>query len=300
MKRRRLFIILVLIILLLPVGVTFSKYVIKNIKNYIMEADRFFFNSDKLVEGGIIYEINNWGGVSNIEIQFELNNHKNNILTSDADIQYSLSTSYDGSAIQVSLDSNSGVIYKNEKTDNFTLIITPLRPFNDNESVYVTITATSSRPYVKQLSATFIAKVGRRGIDYAITDSVNSPYFMFSITNALDTYKVIQAFSGHTVGETLTTTEYLALSSTDKAKCASVIITLSFDPSVIILDTTNDVLKYAQTSTTTYNGVSYISSVTFPIDALTSMDIRFYKRNSSNNYTYPIVNNTSVVTFTAS
>ena len=29
-------------------------------------------------------------------------------------------------------------------------------------------------------------------------------------------------------------------------------------------------------------------------------EIRFYKRDSSSNYTYPIVNNTSIVTFTAS
>ena len=300
MKRRRIIIILILIVLLLPVGVTFSKYVIKSIKNYIMEADRFFFNSDKLVDGGITYEINNWGGVSSIDIQFELNNHKNNILTSDADIEYSLTTTYDQTSVQCSLDSNSGVIYKNEKTDSFTLTVTPLRPFNDNESVTVTVSASSSSPYVKTLSATFVIKVGRRGIDYEITDSVNSPYFIFSITNALDTYKVIEAFSGHTVGQTLTTSEYLALSNADKAKCASVVITLSFDPSVVILDTTNDILKNATTSTSVYNGVSYISSVTFNVDVLTSLEIRFYKRNSSANYTYPIVNNTSIVNFTAS
>lgn len=149
MKRRRIIIILILIVLLLPVGVTFSKYVIKSIKNYIMEADRFFFNSDKLVDGGITYEINNWGGVSSIDIQFELNNHKNNILTSDADIEYSLTTTYDQTSVQCSLDSNSGVIYKNEKTDSFTLTVTPLRPFNDNESVTVTVSASSSSPYVK-------------------------------------------------------------------------------------------------------------------------------------------------------
>ena len=300
MKRRRLIVIMLLIVLLLPVGVTFSKYVIKNIKDYFMEANNFFFNSDKLVSGGITYEINNWGGVSNIPIQFELNNHKNNLLTSASDIEYTISLDYDETSISCSLSSNSGVIYKNEKTDNIELIITPLRAFNDNESVQVTIEASSSSPYVKTLSATFIVTVGRRGIDYSISDSVGSPYLVFSITNALDKYKVIEPFGNYQLNHTFTTEEYLALSNENKAKCASAVITLSFNPATIVLDTTNEVLKNATTSTTTYNGVNYISSLTFNMDVLTSMEIRFYKRNSSINYTYPGVNAASVINFYAS
>ncbi len=299
MNRRKLIIILIITILLLPVGITFSKYVTENIKNYIMEANHFFFNSDKLASGGITYGINNWGGTGNIEIQFELNNHKNNILTSDTDIVYSLTLNCDSGVI-CSLNSNSGTIQVAEKTDDFTLTITPTRPFNDNESVSATVTATSSSPYVKTLSATFIVTVGRRGIDYEITDSVTSPYLIFTVTNSLDTYKVITAFGNHAVNDLLTTNEYLSLSSEDKAKCASVVITLSFDPSVIILDTTSDIMNSSTYQTTLYNGVNYISQITFPMDVMMSKEIRFYKRDSSQNWTYPIVNNTSVVTFSAS
>ena len=298
MKRRRLLFLLILIVLLLPVGIAFSKYVTTTIKNYIMEANNFFFNSDKLVQGGTTYGINNWGGAGNVEIQFQLNNHKNNILTSDSDISYTLTTSCD-SSVTCNLSANSGVIYKAEKTDNLTLTVTPLRPFNDNESVTVSVTATSSSPYVKTLSATFVITVGKRGVSYEITDKVGSPYFMFKITNALDTYKVVTAFSGHNVGDTLTTAEYLALSPQNQANCASVVITLTFDPQYVLLDTTSDIMKNATYSVSQYQGVDYISSITFNIDALTSMDIRFYKRNSSLNYTYPITNNTSIVTFAA-
>ena len=299
MNRRKLIIILIITILLLPVGITFSKYVTENIKNYIMEANHFFFNSDKLASGGITYGINNWGGTGNIEIQFELNNHKNNILTSDTDIVYSLTLNCDSGVI-CSLNSNSGTIQVAEKTDDFTLTITPTRPFNDNESFSATVTATSSSPYVKTLSATFVVTVGRRGIDYEITDSVTSPYLIFTVTNSLDTYKVITAFGNHAVNDLLTTNEYLSLSSEDKAKCASVVITLSFDPSVIILDTTSDIMNSSTYQTTLYNGVNYISQITFPMDVMMSKEIRFYKRDSSQNWTYPIVNNTSVVTFSAS
>ena len=59
-------------------------------------------------------------------------------------------------------------------------------------------------------------------------------------------------------------------------------------------------MKNATYSVTQYDGVDYISSITFPMDVLTSEDIRFYKRNKSNNYTYPIVTQTPIITFSAS
>ena len=298
MKRRRLIIILLLIVVVLPVGVTFSRYVTQIIKNYIMEANNFFFNSDKLVAGGTSYGINNWGGVGNIEIQFQLNNHKNNILTSDADISYTLTTSCDASVV-CNLSANSGVIYKAEKTDNLTLTVVPTRAFNDGESITASVSATSSSPYVKTLAATFVVTVGKRGISYEITDSVGSPYLIFKITNAQDTYKVITAFGNHNAGDLLTTEEYQALTPSEKDNCASALVTLSFSPSSVILDTTSDIMKNATYTTSLYNGINYISTITFKVDVMTSMDIRFYKRNTSQNYTYPIVNNTPIITFSA-
>ncbi len=292
-------IVLLMLFFISPIGIAFSRYVTQNIRNYIMEANNFFFNSDKLAYGGTTYGINNWGGVGNIDIQFQLNNHKNNILTSDTDISYTLSTNCD-SSVTCNLSANSGVIYKTEMTDNLTLTIVPLRAFDDNESFTATVTATSSAPYVKTLSATFTVTVGKRGITYEITDKASSPYFMFTITNALDTYKVVTAFGNYNVGDPLTSNQYLALSASEKANCTSVVVTLSFDPSVVILDTTSEILNGSTYTTSSYNGVNYINSITFGVDALYSEEIRFYKRNSSNNYTYPIVNNTSIVTFTAS
>ena len=299
MKKRRLIIILVLLVIVLPVGITFSRYITESIKNYIMEANNFYFNSDKLVYGGTTYGINNWGGVGNIEIQIQLNNHKNNILTSDSDIAYTLTTSCDASAVICTLDSNSGVIYRDEKTDNLVLTVNPRRAFNDGESITVGVSATSSSPYVKTLSATFVITVGTRGINYEIRDTVGSPYFLFTITNAQDTYKVITAFGGHQAGELLTTSQYLALSAQDKQNCASALITLSFNPNTVILDTTSDIMKNASYTTSLYDGIDYISSITFKVDVLSSTEIRFYKRNSSANYTYPITNQTPIVTFTA-
>lgn len=303
MKKKKLIImILIICMIVIPFSFTLGRYVTENIKDYIMETNHFFFNSDKLKSGGITYEVNNWGGADVFEIQFELNNHKNNILTSEGDIEYSLSLDYDENDTICSLSSTSGTIYEDEKTDNFTLTVTPRRVFDDEESVYVTVNAVSSSPYVKTLSATYIITVGKRGISYQITDSVNSPYLMFSITNAIDTYVVRTAFSGHAVGSIVTSAEYVALSDSDKAKCASQVITLSWNPQDVVIDTTSNIVTSSSSTFTTsvYNGISYINSITFPVDILSSTEVRFYKRDVTKNYTYPFVYPSSIVTFNAS
>ncbi len=226
MNRRRRIIILIMIILLLPLGITFSRYVIENIKNYLMEANNFFFNSDKLVEGGITYGINNWGGGTYIDIQFQLNNHKNNILTSDADIVYTVEADCDETKVTCVLSSESGVIQVAEKTDEFLLRVTPIVEFQDNQSISVTLTANATSPYEKELSATFVITVGRRGIDYEIRDEEWRAYLMFNVTNSLETIIAKEAFGTYAVGDPLTLTAYQALSAADKAKCASIIVTL--------------------------------------------------------------------------
>ena len=47
------------------------------------------------------------------------------------------------------------------------------------------------------------------------------------------------------------------------------------------------------------NGKSYISGFTIPIDAISSREIRFYKVDVSQNYTYPNNNGNSIVAITS-
>ena len=96
-----------------------------------------------------------------------------------------------------------------------------------------------------------------------------------------------------------TNRKFNQLNQTDRDKCASALVTLSFDPSDVILDTTSDIMKTATYTTTRYNNIDYISTITFKVDVMTSMDIRFYKRDSTENYTYPLVTNTPIVSFSA-
>ena len=71
---------------------------------------------------------------------------------------------------------------------------------------------------------------------------------------------------------------------------------LEFDPNVVLLDMTNYSYKNRESSTQiNINGYDYINSFVFKIDAQSSAIVRFYKTDSSDNFTYPIVNTVSVV-----
>lgn len=295
-KYRRIILIVMLIIALFPVGVTFSKYIYDKIRYYILEANHFYFNSDKLEDKGITYNINNWGGVESFNIQFELNNHKNNLLTSDSDIAYDISVVCDDD-VQCSISNDSGIIYKDEKTVSYDVIVNPLRVFDTGESVNVKIEATSSSPYVKTLSGDFVITVGKKGVSYEIVDEPFQPYFMFNITNVIDKYTVIKEFDNYKVGDVISISTYKDLSDSNKKNCISAIITLEFDPNKVVIDTTSNIINNSEITNTFVNGVSYVSKIKFNVEATSSTSIRFYKKDKSIDYTYPYVNDTSIISF---
>jgi hypothetical protein len=298
-KKRTIIIIIALLVITSPLTITFSKYVVKKIGDYILEANNFYFNSDKLKEGGANYQMNNWTGVSAFNIQFDLNNRKNNILSSSSDIDYTINITCP-TDVTCTLDSPStGTIYAASISNNFNLTINPTRTFKENESISVTVTAASTSPYIKTLSATYVITVGKQGIAYSITDAANDNTFNFIITNALDYYTVKEAFSTYSVNDKISYDDYKNLSADNKVKCTSYQVTLSFDPNVVILDPTSEIVETSTETTTTINNIQYINSLTFKVDALSSTSIRFYKVNKSNNYTYPVTNSTSIVNFSA-
>ena len=90
-----------------------------------------------------------------------------------------------------------------------------------------------------------------------------------------------------------------SITETDKKNFSSANITLSFDPNIVILDTTTNITQNSEKQYTTVDGISYISSITFGMDAVSSMAIRFYKKDTSKNYTYPIITTTPIINFSA-
>ena len=103
------------------------------------------------------------------------------------------------------------------------------------------------------------------------------------------------AFGEYNVNDLISSNVYRQLSSSDQQKCVGEEITLNFDPNVLILDTTSNIVNEAVVGNTDINGVSYVNNLIFYVEPVSTKIVKFYKTNVSNNYTYPYNNNSSIV-----
>ncbi len=293
-------IIFSIILISLLVTATYGRYIYRGIRNYWLSTKGFYFNSDKLSEDTSIYQLDNWSGVEPVVVTFNMDSKKNNIVSSPLNIEYNISFTC-STNVTCTATKNSGLIMNGVNTDRFSITMTPNTNLYDGDSIWLQVETNATSPYTKTLRGRFTINVGEIGLAYEILDSPGNPYLDFHITNTLDYYKVIEAFDSYSIGDRLEMSEYLALSATNKPKCTAALITLSFDPSLFRLDMTNEAYLQAvrTTSTTLSDGYDYLNSVTFRTDALSSTSVRFYKLNTGNDYTYPYVTQTSVITFSS-
>ena len=158
----------------------------------------------------------------------------------------------------------------------------------------------STGEYKKTLKGEFILVVGQENISYEITDEKSTPYLELSITNTLSYYTVRESFDSYNVGDRIDVDAYLALSQENKNKCYSGEVKLEFDPNEVLLDMTSEIYNEAKNiETININGNTYIKSFTINVDAISSVDIRFYKVDVTKDYTYPNNNNYSVIKVTS-
>lgn len=298
-KNKKLFVLVIFILAFIFIPLTYSlgRFTYVELRNFYLGTKSFYFNADKLSDRVMNYQIDNWSGVDSYPITIYMNSYKNNDVYADSDITYDIS--YECSnGIVCSSDKSTSMISSQTHSDSFTVTLTPNTTFNDGDTAWIKVTATATSPYTKTISGKIILKIGHMGLSYEIVDQANRTYFDVNITNTWDTYKVNEAFSGYTLGSEMDLNTYLSLSDIDKAKCYSVKITITFDPNIVILDmTTPAMLRAMSTGTTTIDDYSYINSVTFGMDALSSESVRFYKKNIQNDYSYS-GNGTPIVTVT--
>ena len=291
------FIFIGLGLLFIIIGATYGRYIYLELKDYYLSTKNFYFNSDKLTVGRAIYQVENWSGVDSYNISINLNSYKNNLEVCDSDITYEITYSCSQN-VNCNLNKTSGTIYTTTNTDNIVATLTPITNLSEGDSAFIEVTATSTAPYRKTIKARFVLNVSVSGLSYAIEDEVNRPYLNFNITNTLDYYTVVTAFDSYSVGDKIDINTYLNLSIDKKEKCKSALITLTFDPNKVVLDMTSEYyLNSISHTTTMINGHEYINSITFNVEAISSAQVKFYKIDATKNYTYPIVNNSSIVSF---
>lgn len=295
MKKVKIIIIAIFFLAFITFLPTLGKYVGREIKNYYLNSKNFYFNSDKLKQDGIVYQVENWSGVDSYSVTFNMNSYKNNIVYSESDISYDISYKC-SSNVTCEISKDNGVISANKHTDSFIITVTPKTPLNDNDKAIIEVETTSTSPYKKTLKGKFNIVVGKMGLSYEINDEANSPFFEVAVTNTLDYYVARTDFDKYKVGDKIDMNTYLSFSDVEKSYCASSIVTIEFDPNVSLLDMTSTAyLNAIDKSEVNINGNTYINKIAFKIDALSSYKVKFYKVNSKNDYTYPFLNNESVV-----
>ena len=297
-KKKQLLIVLIVLIALMSLIVIFGRYVTNSINNYFLRSSEFYFESDKLSEDGTTLQVDNWSGVDDYTITINMNSRKNNIEAATYDIPYSISYSSSDNVI-CNLSKQEGIIYASNNSDYFNLVITPNTQLRNGDRVVVDIEVNSTGEYKKTLKGQFILVVGQENITYQITDETRNPYLELSITNTLSYYTVRESFGSYNRGDRIDTDTYLALSDQDKNKCYSGEVRIEFDPQEVLLDMTSEIYNEAKNiRTTTINGKVYINSFTINIEAISSVDIRFYKVDVTKDYTYPNSSNNSIIKVT--
>ena len=296
-NKKNIYIILGITFIIFSIGITLGRYIYNDIRDFYLASKNFYFNSDKLTPLRGIYQIDNWSGVDTYTLTINLNNIKNNLVHAESDIEYEINYTCSNNA-NCSVSKTQGILYSEKQTDYFSATISPNTTLTNKDEVWIEIVSKSTYPYKKTLSARFILKVGIPGISYSIYDEAKRPYFDLSVTNTTDYYLVKEAFGIYSINQRIDYNTYMSLSDNDKAKCALPLITLTFDPQVVILDMTNTAYLNAETYTTIQiNNHSYVNSISFRIALESSEAVRFYKANANADYTYPIVNETSIVNF---
>ncbi len=278
----------------------FGRYVTNSINNFFVRTKEFYFYSDKLSDGNsAVYQIDNWSGVDDYVITINMNSRKNNLKSASYDIGYKISYKCTDNAI-CQLSKTEGIIYANTNADFFNLTITPNRQLTTGDKVTVEIEVNSTSKYKKTLKGKFTLVVGKENLSYQITDSKRNPYLELRLTNTLSYYIVNEAFNQYKVGDKIDSEAYLGLQDRDKSKCYSALVTIEFDPKKVLFDITNEVYKEAtDVKTKVIDGKTYISGLTLSMESSSSKDIRFYKVDVNNNYTYPNGNTQPIITITS-
>lgn len=169
-------------------------------QNFYFQTKKFYFNSGKLKEKTATYSLDNWSGAGEYTININMNSIKNNLLKAETDISYNI-TYQCPSTVTCQITKTSGVIYGSVNNDSFNIVVTPNTTFHDGDTILIYVSATSTSPYEKTISARFILKVGKIGLSYEITDEEKSPYLEFRITNTIDYYLVEEAFDNYNIGD---------------------------------------------------------------------------------------------------
>lgn len=270
-------IIVVILIVTIPI---FGRYIYNSIREAYLDSKEFYFRSDSLSVDSPTYSLTNWGGKGEYSFEINIYSQKNILKGVDYDLNYGLKLNIkDNTKVKCALNSVTGTttdstgnlnvtrtISKKNHTDRLIIYVIPIAEISKNDEIEITITAETTQPYAKKISAIFKVTPSIGDSEFEIKDSVNSSYAELVLVNS---------------------------------KSSQSIIKLDFDPKLVRIDlndeffqpdnlvnelSNNSKKEWTRTLDITNK---YIKSVRFKLQPETSKKIKFYKIDKSIDYTYP-------------
>ena len=293
-NRKLSFIVLVCLVIFLIISITFGRYVLNVVHNYIIESKGFYFNSTVLKLNGKSYSINNWDGVNSYTFTIDVNNRKNADIYTTSDITYDIYVVCP-QGVTCTPSKEHSTIYKDDHTDSYTITVTPQQTFEAGDTVAISTRVVSNFPYKKEMSATYRLGVQKANFSYSIDDSEGEKFLTLNLTNSIGYYDC--------GGNQTTIEQYNNLPAAQKENCYSAIVTLTFDPTDVLLDMTSNTYHNRLNSNyqeQTIGTNQYVKKYSFKVDANSNTKVIFYKTDISENYTYNGVNGqTSIINVVA-
>ena len=267
--------IIVFLVILVFSIVVFGRYIYNTALEAYFSARQFYFSSDILTLSGASHTYDNWGGVGEYEIVFNLNSYNNELSKLDYDLNYTVTCeSLSTSKISCSIEGTegqttaNGTIYATTNTSTVTVLVNPLTQKDEGETVKLKVTARTEEPYQKEISCTYSLYIKLpEGNTYSIEDVAGRDYAILKLVN--------RSVSG-------------------------IPAILEFDPNILRLDLNDEIYadsdKLISVETTTISGKQYINTIVFEMEKESAKNVKFYKVDKSQNYTYPGVGATSTIT----
>ena len=249
------------IIIILAIYITgLGRYVYNNAKDRYLTSKKFYFTSNLLEVNKASHTYRNWSGSDVYRLDVKLYSFENESLRLTEDLNYTVTATTTSSKVNCAIGSQSGnstdngVISSETNEKVVSIYLTPKEgeKILIGENITVSVTAYTTEPYSKIISADFVFEISAIGADYQIDDKENRNYALVKLKNTLD----IDTY-----------------------------VTLKFNPDVVRLDMNDEVyLNNINYKTKNIDGSDFVNEITFALTKESSKNIKFYKVDKSQDY----------------
>ena len=146
-------------------------------------------------------------------------------------------------------------------------MVTPKTQIEQDDIITIKIKASTQEPYQKEISCEISLRIQRvLANSYEIEDVANRNYFILKMINTHDT-------AGN--------------------------VSLQFDPNVVRIDLNDEAYINRVENTEEVNSDGYVEKFTFTMDKESAQNIKFYKVDMSQDYTYPLSDEECIISVNA-